>query len=59
MLACRMWVYWQCGRVEIEHTIHARELDLLVKDDSVRRDVAMVRFFKLVAQYLLNDLHST
>lgn len=41
-----MWVYWQGVRVHIEHNVHARELDFLVKDDLVRREVTMVHFFE-------------
>lgn len=37
-----MWVYWQGVRVHIEHHVHARELDFLVKDDLVGREVTMV-----------------
>lgn len=52
-----MWVYWQGVRVHIEHIVHARELDFLVKDDLVGREVTMVHFFKFSAPS--NDLRST
>lgn len=55
-LACRMWVYWQGVRVHIEHDVHARELDFLVKDDLVGREVSMVHFFKCSTPF---DLHLT
>lgn len=41
-----MCVYWQGIRVHIEHNVHARELDFLVKDDLVRHEVTMVHFFE-------------
>lgn len=46
-----MWVYWQGVRVHIEHNVHARELDFLVKDDLVGREVTMVHFFKFWAPF--------
>ena len=45
-----MWVYWQDVSVHIEHYVHARELDFLVKDDLVGREVTMVYFFKFSEQ---------
>lgn len=41
-----MCVYRQGIRVHIEHNVHARELDFLVKDDLVRHEVTMVHFFE-------------
>lgn len=56
-----MWVYWQGVRVHIEHNVHARELDFLVKDDLVRREVTMVHFSNskcLLMTYLEPDISS-
>lgn len=38
-----MWIYWQ--GVREENKVHARELDFLVKDDLVGREVSMPHFF--------------
>lgn len=43
-----MWIYWQ--GVREEHNVHARELDFLVKDDLVRREVTML-FFQYSAPF--------
>lgn len=56
-----MWVYWQGVKVHIEHNVHARELDFLVKDDLVRREVTMVHFSnskRLLMTYLEPDISS-
>ena len=49
-------MYWQGVRVHVEHNVHARELDLLLKDDLVRREVTMVHVFE-GSQHPFSDLH--